>query len=594
MPNDDPITINNARRRARFRDVAKAVDREAIIELGRKLYKLGGGKSPKLANISIGSPMWGSYHILYPLLVENNTRWLIKIPHNGVKGRWDEISAASLVSEAKTMSYLSYLRASGDASKPLIPQVLAYSDTTDNSIGCPYIALSYIEGVPLFKVWFQHRLEPNRVSADLIKKRRERTLRGLAEALAELGRYKFDEGGSLLFEDSKAVDGHTFLNEKSGVKLLKVGPARLPDEEAILSLAVEKNENDDPAPPSTPQVVVKQVNDDGQSPEHVTSSAQREHRSFRVFSAVLNAVKLVMGYSGIRSNQSTHSAPSASFSAKSTAISIAGQIDDIGLDDDDNESITELVYFTWGPSQTPSKYVTAPLDLHPAEHPFQKGVHSLLRKLIEWIPDPFYASPTDRFVLRHPDLNMQNIIVDNDGNLAGIVDWDGTSAVPRCLGNECYPSFLTSDWNPEVYGYESDMEDDDYVLDLDAHKPLEDSPETLRELRNTYLSIAMELQQGRKAEKQEELFSQHLESVCRASVVTENIATAAYDPLCRAQILSKVVAQSWLALKASGGPDHTKLSSFKVIQMFAKGNPDEEIIEKLREGFLRLLETVDK
>jgi len=38
------------------------------------------------------------------------------------------------------------------------------------------------------------------------------------------------------------------------------------------------------------------------------------------------------------------------------------------------------------------------------------------------------------FVLRHDDLDLQNIMVDDDGNLTGIIDWDGCMTVPRCVG----------------------------------------------------------------------------------------------------------------------------------------------------------------
>jgi len=50
------------------------------------------------------------------------------------------------------------------------------------------------------------------------------------------------------------------------------------------------------------------------------------------------------------------------------------------------------------------------------------------------------------FVLRHDDLNLQNILVDDDGNVTGLIDWDGCMSVPRCVGYSSLPTFLRGDW----------------------------------------------------------------------------------------------------------------------------------------------------
>jgi hypothetical protein len=49
------------------------------------------------------------------------------------------------------------------------------------------------------------------------------------------------------------------------------------------------------------------------------------------------------------------------------------------------------------------------------------------------------------FPLQHPDLNQQNIILDDNGNVKGILDWEGTKVVPF----ECYDiqsRFLFKQW----------------------------------------------------------------------------------------------------------------------------------------------------
>jgi hypothetical protein len=56
--------------------------------------------------------------------------------------------------------------------------------------------------------------------------------------------------------------------------------------------------------------------------------------------------------------------------------------------------------------------------------------------------------PTARetFVLRHDDLDLQNILTDDSGNVTGILDWSDTAIVPRCIGPAALPTFLRRDW----------------------------------------------------------------------------------------------------------------------------------------------------
>jgi hypothetical protein len=67
---------------------------------------------------------------------------------------------------------------------------------------------------------------------------------------------------------------------------------------------------------------------------------------------------------------------------------------------------------------------------------------------------PFNKSVTagdtkETFVLRHDDLDFQNILCDEQGNVTAIIDWDKCRAAPRCLGFASLPGFLTQDWVPK-------------------------------------------------------------------------------------------------------------------------------------------------
>jgi hypothetical protein len=59
----------------------------------------------------------------------------------------------------------------------------------------------------------------------------------------------------------------------------------------------------------------------------------------------------------------------------------------------------------------------------------------------------FTQSEKATFVIAHNDLDLQSILVDSDGNVTGIFDWDGCIAVPRCMGYGSAPVFLHNYWS---------------------------------------------------------------------------------------------------------------------------------------------------
>ncbi|KAJ4356866.1 hypothetical protein N0V95_002957 [Ascochyta clinopodiicola] len=73
-------------------------------------------------------------------------------------------------------------------------------------------------------------------------------------------------------------------------------------------------------------------------------------------------------------------------------------------------------------------------------------------KLLDIIfSQPVFNAPLhhpETFTLHHADLDLQNLLVDDDGNITGIIDWDRCLAVPRCFGASSSPLFLQKDWMP--------------------------------------------------------------------------------------------------------------------------------------------------
>lgn len=86
--------------------------------------------------------------------------------------------------------------------------------------------------------------------------------------------------------------------------------------------------------------------------------------------------------------------------------------------------------------------------------PLELGSQEIVRMFTQWTLEKAENANDSRrkFVLAHPDFAFQNFLVEDDGTLCGIIDWDGVAAVPLAIGCLKYPDWLTSDWHP-LYDY---------------------------------------------------------------------------------------------------------------------------------------------
>lgn len=195
-----------------FSAVFSALDGDQLPLLARDIIQRLQPKSQTINTTpSVGDPLYGSYHVLFPLIFNNGLCWLAKIPINGTATKWDELSADSLASEAKTMHLLKR-----ETTIPL-PDVLDFSPTTENPLRCPYIIMTFISGMPLYDVWFGER---NGASSDATRLRRTRALEDIASAMVQLEKFSFSTGGRLLFGEDERPSG--------------IGPMRKVDKRAML------------------------------------------------------------------------------------------------------------------------------------------------------------------------------------------------------------------------------------------------------------------------------------------------------------------------------------------------------------------------
>lgn len=183
-----------------------------------------------------------------------------------------------------------------------------------------------------------------------------------------------------------------------------------------------------------------------------------------------------------------------------------------------------LIFCDVGPFTDPAASMHClPYRRTPPPDPFSEGIYKLLRLFLQWIPHDTRKPP---FVLTHPDLDIQNVIVTADGTLAALIDWDGVAATPRCLGNNCLPSWLTRDWDATICseGREPD----------EAGEPCrENSPEELARYRAMYVDFIGAYSSERESQE-----------LAGRSLLIDKLQFAADDPICTHQIVEKVFKES--------------------------------------------------
>lgn len=204
-----------------------------------------------------------------------------------------------------------------------------------------------------------------------------------------------------------------------------------------------------------------------------------------------------------------------------------------GLDKDeeefeDGDDDGELIYRQYGPSDSIESFFSERLTKIPEpDIDMQNMDLALLKFFVDLVPEP--KSDVKPFVLAHPDFDIQNFIVSQDGELKAIIDWDGVAAVPRAVGNERYPGWLTRDWDPMMYSWREGME-----TDPNRETLLEDSPTTLKYYRGIYLSHIQSL----KVKKNASQSSQAIATI--QSLALENLLIAIVDPRCTRGILQNL------------------------------------------------------
>ncbi|CAG8257530.1 unnamed protein product [Penicillium olsonii] len=413
----------------------------------------------------IGSPMFGSFNLLYPVIFEDGLRWLLKVPATGTPDQFSDADAESLRSEALTMRLLRK-----ETIIPL-PDVFAFENSCENQVNCPFILISFIEGKKLSDVWFD-KTSPK----DVVHARRTRSLQDIAASMIQLDKYSFDKGGSLVFDKQD--------------QLSDIGSMHFTDSAAMLKRLINNDPNESP------------------------------------------------------------------------------------------------IYIEAGPFSDPKAYYTCRLDNRGEQGTtFETGELHLLRMFFDSMEEP--CDGRKPFVLEHPDFDIQNFIVSEEGELLGIIDWDGVCPVPRTVGNERYPGWLTRDWDPTVYVWNEDME---HGIKPDGIV-WEDSPDSLKLYRSVYAS-AMRTHQHNEA-------GTTTATLTTNSLIYENLLIAAGEPLSMNEIVLKVfkeiaaLVQEDLQQQAeqnNESENEEDFDVFSVLEALGENRLSENYRKVLMRGIQKLVE----
>ncbi|KAJ7777963.1 hypothetical protein DFH07DRAFT_1036388 [Mycena maculata] len=136
-------------------------------------------------------------------------------------------------------------------------------------------------------------------------------------------------------------------------------------------------------------------------------------------------------------------------------------------------------------------------------------------------------------------------LVDADGNVTGLIDWDGATVGPRQGAFARYPSRVTRDWDPLMYDYRETGDDD--AEDLFREAQQEDPPETLSRFRDECaIFTRLNPDHGR---------------LTRFSHLLETLEIAIQLPFTRPNILDKPTKYVY------GGNDDAKIESISLVTL---------------------------
>ncbi|KAG5301146.1 RNase H domain-containing protein [Histoplasma ohiense] len=329
-----------------FRHAAFNVD--ALCQLARSLRH---GRSCSCD--ATQAPADGSLYWAVFVVFDDGVEWVFRSPRRDGAIRSMETIRELLASEVATLKYIS------SHSTIPVPEVYAYSDSKDNTIGVPYILMSKASGFPLSKKW--KSLESR--TSTLSLKAKAKVLSQLGFITWQLSQLRFEEIGSL-FEENGLLQVKNCLSQ---------------------GLVVSQRDTLEELPRGP-------------------FSSEREYFEALVSGLLQHAECL----------QLTHHCFFAPCPTRNKY---------------DNDHEYHRACDLW------NNFVTFGSKIDSSENRVDYTVigDSLREIASEWAEKMSSPFDSKRFPLHHPDLNVNNIFVDDDFRITCIIDWTFCSSVPLSI-----------------------------------------------------------------------------------------------------------------------------------------------------------------
>lgn len=228
----------------------------------------------------------------------------------------------------------------------------------------------------------------------------------------------------------------------------------------------------------------------------------------------------------------------------------------------DSSNEDDIIYEK-GPFSDPKAYFLSNLDRpDPANRAdaYERGTDMCLRLFIEWA----FGNTQDhdrRFVLTHPDLDLQNILVADDGTITGLIDWDGVAAVPREVGCAQYPLWLMRDWVPSRYDY--DIESGELISDTGYQESPPAELATYRALYAQFMEVEIvKMTRGSSSSTTFETLAMHEAKLTRQSLIMRHLDLSAGDPWAALGTVNHIIDHIEVITASDWKEDDSDIDSF--------------------------------
>ncbi|QDS70739.1 hypothetical protein FKW77_003315 [Venturia effusa] len=365
----------------------KNIEDSVLINLAQRYLGTRHGDSCKVIEKKEGS--YNRVHIMQ-FGEERGFKCVIRVPACGRPGIWRPEDAIVHRSQALTINYIKR------HTQLPVPEVLAYDHTCDNALGHPFVIETFLEGRQIFEVW-------NEDYCSDLEEKRLRILRSLAMTMKDFDKFSFNAAGTLYYEHD--------LDDKP-----KIGP-----QYAIHEL-VERWPRFTRSYNSTHQHFEELLDSWWDDVPKATSDSIR----FTMRGA-FKMMKLAIGCIPHDSDDSDDDSDDADISDSEEGLeaesAYTGEVEEA---EDDGKGQVES------------------LD----ELKFERQERLLEKRKSSGNVVAQDSSVQETFVLAPPDFNWQNVLIDENCNITGLLDWDRVATVPRLLGFTKTPLWLNSDWLP--------------------------------------------------------------------------------------------------------------------------------------------------